>query len=103
MRVLNNASVFGAESEQNCELTIKRGRPTLDTMDPLGSRIRARREELQLTARQVAERAGVDPATISLVERGRMPNVSFVNLSRIARALGISLDDLADPQLAATA
>ncbi len=38
----------------------------------------------------------VDASTISLMERGKMPNASFNVLAKIARGLGLSLDELSD-------
>jgi transcriptional regulator with XRE-family HTH domain len=59
----------------------------------LGDRIRAVRQERQLTVRQLASSAGVSPALISQVERS-INDPSLDSLRRIAQALGVPLFDL---------
>jgi transcriptional regulator with XRE-family HTH domain len=58
----------------------------------LGDRIRAVRQERQLTVRQLAAGAGVSPALISQVERG-INDPSLDSLRRIAQALSVPLFD----------
>jgi transcriptional regulator with XRE-family HTH domain len=53
------------------------------------------RKDADLPAAQVARRAGVDPATYSRIESGEIENPSFEALVRIARVLGVSLEELA--------
>ncbi|HEX8104408.1 MAG TPA: helix-turn-helix transcriptional regulator [Solirubrobacteraceae bacterium] len=50
--------------------------------------VRRRRKELGLTQRQVAGRAGIDPADLSRIERGRVPSLRI--RSRVATALATS-------------
>jgi transcriptional regulator with XRE-family HTH domain len=61
----------------------------------LGERIRERRKELNLTAKDFAQLAGVSPALISQIERGNT-DPSLDSLRRIARALNVPLFDLFD-------
>jgi len=62
-------------------------------MDRLGARIRAAREELGLTLRATAARAGVSPSLLSQVETGKVrPSVS--TLYAIASCLDLMVDDL---------
>lgn len=69
----------------------------MPTVDPIGTRLRNRRNELGLTMEQVAERAGVDQGTVSRLEAGKMPRVAFGVICKVARrSLGMSLDELAD-------
>lgn len=59
----------------------------------MGSAIRARRNALQLSQRDVAHAAGTTAATISHIERGsRKPSANL--LARIAAALDVSMDEL---------
>ncbi len=53
----------------------------------IGARIQTERLNRNLTAQEVADHAGVSPATVSKVERGR--NHSLKTLLRILRALGL--------------
>ncbi|MFT4043571.1 MAG: XRE family transcriptional regulator [Gordonia sp. (in: high G+C Gram-positive bacteria)] len=63
----------------------------LDTPDPaqesLGSEIRRRRKELDLTLAVVARRAGISHSFLSQLERG-YARPSMLTLERIAKALG---------------
>jgi len=57
------------------------------TGDPLGQRLRARRRELSLTLKEVADAAGLSVGFISQVERGlTVPSLS--SLASIAGVLG---------------
>jgi transcriptional regulator with XRE-family HTH domain len=59
----------------------------------VGERLRARRQERQLSLRDLAGRLGVSPSLISQIERGRArPSVS--TLYAIAAELDVSLDEL---------
>jgi transcriptional regulator with XRE-family HTH domain len=51
-------------------------------------RLRAAREERGKSLRYVAERAGIDPAHLSRVERGQA-NLSIDSLRRLASVLGL--------------
>lgn len=66
------------------------------TMDPIGERLRKAREALDLTMFQAAQRCGVDQGTISRLEAGKMPRVAFPVIARVARGLGVSMDELAE-------
>jgi len=59
----------------------------------IGERLRARRHELGLSLRTLAERLGVSPSLISQIERGRA-NPSVSTLYSIVAELDISLDEL---------
>jgi DNA-binding XRE family transcriptional regulator len=58
------------------------------------NKIRVWREYRGLTARDLAERAGISAAYLSQIESG-LRDGSFDTIKRIAAALNISLDDLA--------
>jgi transcriptional regulator with XRE-family HTH domain len=56
--------------------------------------LRVARQIAQLTQVQLAERAGVDPALISRLERGGRRRPSYDAIVRIARALNVAPDVL---------
>lgn len=60
---------------------------------PNGSRIRARREELDLRPAQLAERLGISAGYLRNIESGHDPIRNEVG-HRIARALAISFEDV---------
>jgi transcriptional regulator with XRE-family HTH domain len=49
------------------------------------------REKQGKTAAEVARKAGIDPAMLSRLETGRVPNPTFETLSKIANALGLGV------------
>lgn len=62
----------------------------------LGDRIahlRGRRSQVD-----VAREAGIDPATLNRIERGRIKNPQPQTLEAIASVLGVRLTDLTDPE-----
>lgn len=68
----------------------------------IGRRLRALRERRRMTAKEVAERAGIAPLSLSRIELGRH-DVVYRTLGRILAAMGYTLKDLAqaaDPTLA---
>ena len=60
----------------------------------LGKQLRARREELGLSTRQLSARAGVNDVTIVRIERGEFAAPRPDKLSRLADALGLRLADI---------
>ena len=58
--------------------------------------VRVWREWRGLTARALAEAAGVTPAFLSQIEGGQRDG-SFETMRKLAAALGVTLDDLAPP------
>lgn len=61
--------------------------------DAIGARLRAAREERDMSVRALARSIGVSPSLISQIENGKA-NPSVGSLYAIASALGISLDGL---------
>lgn len=61
--------------------------------EQVGERLRERRREKGLSARQLADAIGVSPSMISMIENGRT-NPSVGTLIAIVSALGTSLDSL---------
>ena len=59
----------------------------------LGEKIRARREQLELSQESLADECGFDRTYISMLERGRR-NPAFLNLVRLAEGLKLPLSTL---------
>ena len=66
-----------------------------DVLVRLGKRIRALRDELDISQEELADRAGIHRNYISQIEGGKR-NVSFYNVVRIARALRVTPSSLID-------
>jgi transcriptional regulator with XRE-family HTH domain len=60
----------------------------------LGERIATLREERALTQAELAEKAGISPSTLSLIESGHVTRPHVGTVRKIARALGIEPEDL---------
>lgn len=58
-------------------------------LEQLGSELKRRRRERQLSLRAVELQTGVSPATLSRLERGNTPDLSVVE--KIANWLGVSV------------
>lgn len=65
----------------------------VDTVAAIGNQIRTLRSEQRLTLKDLAERTGVSPSMLSLVERGKT-SPSIGTLVAIAGALGVHMSDL---------
>lgn len=65
-----------------------------DQAKRLGQTLRARREELGLSQRQVAARAEIDDATVVRLERGTIAAPHADKLSRLAETLELPLADV---------
>ncbi len=78
---------------------MRAGEPPAESLPPspilerLAERVRARRKELSLTLRELAERSGVSERFLVLLEGGRA-NVSVTRLDELGRALGTSASAL---------
>jgi transcriptional regulator with XRE-family HTH domain len=64
-----------------------------DTVAAIGNRIRRLRSEQRKTLKALAERTGVSPSMLSLVERGKT-SPSIGTLVAISSALGVHMSDL---------
>lgn len=67
--------------------------PTRRELMRLGDAVRAARLELRLSQEDFAERAEIHRTYIGCIERGQV-NVSWQNISRIARAAGLRVSEL---------
>lgn len=66
----------------------------------VGDRIKATRQALGLKQGELAERAGIDQATVSRIERNRQDNPTVETVERLARALGVSASQLLQEEAA---
>ena len=64
-----------------------------DIRERFGFAVKARREELELTQEELAEKAKIHRTYLSDVERGSR-NLSLVNIEKLAAALSLSISDL---------
>jgi transcriptional regulator with XRE-family HTH domain len=83
----------------SCETMDVAKRSTYDTVEPkqakeLGRQLRARREELGLSLRQLEKLTDVDNGTIARIEQGAFAAPAPDKLARIAEGLGLSLADV---------
>ena len=67
--------------------------PKPDIRERFGFAVKVRREELDLTQEDLADKAGIHRTYVSDIERGSR-NVSLINIERIAAALSVSLTEL---------
>lgn len=62
----------------------------------MGVCIKEKREALKMTQEQLAKMSGVSRVAISMIENGKIENVSSKTLLALADALGTSLDEMFD-------
>jgi transcriptional regulator with XRE-family HTH domain len=74
-------------------VTLER-RQTMSTRTRLGTRIRRRRRELELTQVQLAELTGLPQFHISAIETGRIADIKTETLWQLAKALRVTTDSL---------
>ena len=60
----------------------------------IGKAIKKRRAAVGMSQAELADRAGVTQATISIIESGKRANPSWDTIVGIARALGCKIEDL---------
>lgn len=61
---------------------------------PIGTILRKLREGQGLSQINLAKKTGVDPRTLTAIEKGRIINPSLANLKKIAEGLGLNLKGL---------
>ncbi len=64
--------------------------PPLPSTLPIGRRLRMRRDEIGLTAQEVAALAGLSPSQLSRLEHGRH-RPTWETVERICAVLGLSI------------
>lgn len=70
-------------------------RATPELLRRFGARVRACRLERGWSQEELANASGLDRSYVGGVERGER-NVSLINIARIARALGVTVQYLVD-------
>lgn len=60
----------------------------------IGERVRARRQDLQLSQEEIARRAGVSLNQVNRLERGEITDPHFSTLRGLAKALGLPVEVL---------
>jgi len=65
----------------------------MDIRIRFGKAVRYRRNELEISQEELAERANLHRTYISDLERGRR-NVSLENIEKLAKALNLSISEL---------
>ena len=68
-------------------------RPEPDVRERFGDAVRARREALNLTQEDLADRAGIHRTYLSDVERGSR-NLSLINIEKLAAAQAMKMSEL---------
>jgi len=68
--------------------------PPQEHQPALGAAIRQLRTQRGVTQEDLAHDAGITTGTLSLIERGQS-NPTWATVKRIAKALGVSMSDLA--------
>lgn len=68
-------------------------------MPKLHEALAAGRRKAKLSYAQLTEKTGLGGATLLHIEHGKMREPSFFKITRIARALGLSLEVLADAEM----
>lgn len=66
-----------------------------DVLHAFGCRVRRLRQQQDLSQEELAQRAGIDRTYVGGVERGER-NLSLLNVTRLADALGVKPRDLFD-------
>jgi transcriptional regulator with XRE-family HTH domain/Zn-dependent peptidase ImmA (M78 family) len=64
----------------------------------IGIKVKTLRNRKDISSKELAERAGITPQTISRIEQGHT-DVSFATLRKILAAMGYSLKDLANQEI----
>jgi HTH-type transcriptional regulator, competence development regulator len=62
----------------------------------LGEKVRATRQRKGMNQKELAKASGITPATVSRVEKGQVKQLKSDALKRLARALGVTIDELVD-------
>lgn len=98
-RIKNGWNMQEALTMPKVDFSQRRGVPTGPVAkkrnNPLGEFLTQRRQRLALTQSQVAERAGLATATISLIETGKSAVPSMRVISQLAYALDCQIEEIA--------
>ena len=83
------AKETAAEQKRNDKLAASR-----DESTPLGKFIVAQREKQGISLKELSRRSGVDPASVSHIERGTTSNPPVATLRGLAKGLGIPVAEV---------
>jgi len=72
---------------------MRKRKPAGDIRERFGYAVKRRREDLDLTQEELADRAGIHRTYLSDIERGSR-NPSLVNIERLAAALAVRVSEL---------
>ncbi|MEH2316539.1 helix-turn-helix domain-containing protein [Nostoc sp.] len=64
-----------------------------EILDKFGKRVRDERLQRGLSQEELAEKAELHRTYIGMIERGEK-NITLINIQKIAKALGITVDEL---------
>ncbi|MHC5717857.1 MAG: helix-turn-helix domain-containing protein [Nostoc sp.] len=64
-----------------------------EILDKFGKRVRDERFQRGLSQEELAEKAELHRTYIGMIERGEK-NITLINIGKIAKALGITVDEL---------
>jgi transcriptional regulator with XRE-family HTH domain len=67
----------------------------LEMVMPINDRLKELRAAAGLTQQQLAVAAGLSVSAVTQIEAGKIPDPRVGTLRKLARALGVTLDDLA--------
>jgi transcriptional regulator with XRE-family HTH domain len=63
-------------------------------MEHIGEAVNKLRNEQELTQEELAIKAGISYTSLVKIERGQVKNPTIKTLSKIAEALGVSVDEI---------
>jgi transcriptional regulator with XRE-family HTH domain len=72
-------------------------KPKMAGESGLGARVRRLRQNLKMSQQQLAELVGVSQSAIAQIEAGKIPSPRWHLMLALAKALGLTLDELASP------
>ncbi|MDM7324917.1 MAG: helix-turn-helix domain-containing protein [Thermus sp.] len=102
-RAAKNHAMLLTDSAKQYSEDMSRGKQTSQPLPPRILAIINRRRELGLTQEELARRAGFSVSLMAKIERGAVDprSLSTINLTNLARVLGLSLSALLDEDLQA--
>ncbi len=66
----------------------------METQNNIGENIKKRRTKLGLSQEDFAQKSGVKYTTLTKIESGVIKTPSVIMVEKIAKALGVSIEDL---------
>jgi transcriptional regulator with XRE-family HTH domain len=75
---------------------MQKRKPKQNQVSPIGLRIKQLRKQQKLTQRDLVEKSGVSYSTLTKIESGFVQNPTIEQVRKLAQALNVSLDTIAD-------